>query len=63
MWLAHIHDMVRVYRGITKKAKIIRHHAMAYLCKVAPVAKFKCALYIIIQILDIGSVVMKGKPC
>jgi len=23
MWLAHIHDMVRVYRGITKKQKLL----------------------------------------
>ena len=35
--------------------------SVAYLCKVAPIAKFKCAPLLIIQILNIGTIFTKDK--
>jgi len=35
--------------------------AVANLFKIAPIAKFKRALFLIIQILDIGTIFTKGK--
>ena len=36
---------------------------VAYLCKKAPIAKFKCAPFLIIHILDRGTIFTKVKPC
>ena len=35
--------------------------SVAYLCKMAPMAKFKYAPILIIQILDIGTIFLKNK--
>jgi len=36
---------------------------VAYLCKMAPMAKFECAPFLIISILDIGTIFAKDKAC
>jgi len=39
----------------------MKHKPVAYLCNVAPVAKFKCEPFLIIQILDVGTIFTKNK--
>jgi len=36
---------------------------VAYLCKVAPMAKFKCVPFLIISVLDTGTIFMNDEPC
>ena len=36
--------------------------SVAYLCRMAPMAKFKCAPFLIMSILDIGTIFTKDKP-
>jgi len=62
-----------LFAGNTIKAKLnlfnvsclskeIAMKAVAYLCKVAPMTKFKCAHFLVIQILNIGTIFTKDKP-
>jgi len=41
---------------------MLNSRAVAYLCKMAPMAKFKCAPILIIYILDVSTIVAKDKP-
>jgi len=36
---------------------------VAYICTVVAMAKFKCAPFLIVSILDISTIFKKDKPC
>jgi len=48
---------------LSKLRKTTYQQPVAYLYKVAPMAKFKCAPFLIIYILDTDTILTKDKAC
>ena len=41
----------------------IVQHPVAYLCKMAPMAKLKCVPFLIILVVNIGTTFTRDRPC
>ena len=55
-----------LFRNMLKWLKtfsITAMHSLNFLCKIAPMAKFICASFLIFETLDISTIFTKDKPC